>query len=472
MRSQHTGILQLARFGDLIQTSPLIQQVKRMRPNASICLFVDARTKAAAEIIDGVDEIVPIDLSRRPWPVKASLAQQTLDSLEWQKSFADRDPLDKLIILNQDPISGAIGELIPATERRGPRLRCVLPAPHRYLTLAVQDRKYNPIHLCEIWAAYSGNRNPVPSPILANNALGTGFAMIEGRDRPSSMKFKRFAINMGAKAAGRRPPWEKLAEIASQLLDSGDCRIVLLGMDEDRASAMKMIRSMPESQRERIIDLCGETTLQDLPGVLSGCDVLISSDTGTLQLASATGTRCIGLFMAGANPVETGPYAENAIAVVRRDTLDFNEQQRDDLNDLPVRTIVSIASNLANREEPDGRNIDASNAFAVLVARPDAVGIRYSPLNKEDSVPLGQGERWLPYLRRLINHEAFRPSGEQVLRAELDEQQLDVLERLIARPDTACTGEERWLGSIAQAFVRETMGLLNAKHESAKLHRS
>ncbi|HEX03605.1 MAG TPA: hypothetical protein ENH10_00395, partial [Bacteroidetes bacterium] len=95
MRSQHTGILQLARFGDLIQTSPLIQQVKRMRPNASICLFVDARTKAAAEIIDGVDEIVPIDLSRRPWPVKASLAQQTLDSLEWQKSFADRDPLDK-----------------------------------------------------------------------------------------------------------------------------------------------------------------------------------------------------------------------------------------------------------------------------------------------------------------------------------------------------------------------------------------
>jgi len=468
MRSQQTGILQLARFGDLIQTSPLIQQVKRMRPNASICLFVDARTKPVAAILDGVDEVVPIHLSRTPWSKNISLAQQTADSLEWQKSFADREPLDRLIILNQNPISGAIGELISATERSGPRLRCHLPAPHRYLTLAVQDRRFNPIHLCEIWAAYSGNRNPVPSPVLANNALGTGFALIEGRDRPSSMKIKRFAINMGAKAAGRRPPWEKLAEIAGQLLDSGDARIVLLGMEEDRASGMKLIRSIPDAQRGRIIDLCGETSLQDLPGVLSGCDVLISSDTGTLQLAAATGTRCIGLFMAGANPVETGPYAENAIAVVRRNTLDFSEQQRDDLNDLPVKTIVSIATKLANDEEPDWRDIDASNAFAVLVARSEPVGIRYTPLNKEDSVPLGQGERWLPYLRRLINPEELSRSGESVLREELDDKHVEVLERLISRPDSASTGEERWLGSIAQAFVRETIDLLNAKRDPVR----
>ncbi len=457
------GILQLARFGDLIQTSPLIQRLRATHPDARLLLLVDARNAPIAEMLVEVDEVLPLPVSRLPYDPDAGLTDSIRALRDWLRPLLDRDPLNTLITLNMDPFSGALAELIPACERLGPRPRRTVPAPHRYLAVATQDRAFNPIHLSEIWAAYAAASGPVPEPQIQNYQLGTGFALSTRSSSVSSMKIKRFALNLGAKAAGRRPPWEKLAEITAGLLATGDAEIVLLGLPEDRDTAAMLIQSLPDSQRDRITDLAGATRISDLPGVLNACDVLISSDTGTLQLAAATKTPCVGLFMAGANPVETGPYMKGAVAIVRRNTLEFNENQRDDLHGLPVQTIVRLASALADGDEPQRSLIDANDAFAVLVARPDDVGLRYAPLAGTERVPLGQGQRWTPYLRWLIHGQAALGTANVPDDAVLSDEQRGVLAKLMTSPGAAFQGEERWLGSIVQAFVRETVVLLTEK---------
>jgi ADP-heptose:LPS heptosyltransferase len=470
MRPTRIAILQLARFGDLIQSSPLILRLMLQNPESEITLIVDSRTQAVAKMLVGVDRVIPLELTEVPWRGSTTLSDKLADLISWLNTTTPAAAFDQLYILNQDPFSGALAELIPAQMRIGPELKRLLPAPHRYLTLAVQDRQFNPLHLSEIWAAYAGSQEPIPRPQITKTALGTGFALVGGKSSASSMKIKRFALNLSAKAAGRRPPWEKLAELTTGLLASDSSEIVLLGMNEDRVDANKLIRSLPEDHRGRVSDLTGRTRLEDLPGVLAACDVLISGDTGTLQLAAATGTKCIGMFMAGANPVETGPYVEGAVAIVRRNTLEFSENQRDDLGDLPVEKVVTLAITLAQDDMPNGRMLNADDAFAVLMARSDGVGLSYTPLTEEDSVPLGKGKRWLPYLRHLLytnEDNTARQLTWSVQEARFSSEQYDLLMRLLTKPTAAITDEERWLLGIVHAFALETANLLNDVHNEA-----
>jgi len=131
--------------------------------------------------------------------------------------------------------------------------------------------------------------------------------------------------------------------------------------------------------------------------VLEAVDVLISADTGTLQLAAATGTASVGLFFANANPIETGAYSPRAVAVVRRDTLRPGPQ--------PSAGDMVLAAKVATRlvqGQPLEDLEDESDTCFVLVARSAPVGVEYEPLRPGSKGNLGQGGRWLPLLRQFL----------------------------------------------------------------------
>jgi ADP-heptose:LPS heptosyltransferase len=52
--------------------------------------------------------------------------------------------------------------------------------------------------------------------------------------------------------------------------------------------------------------MAGKTTLLQLGSILRKCDLLVSGDTGPLHLATAVGTRVVGLF-GSVDPARTGP---------------------------------------------------------------------------------------------------------------------------------------------------------------------
>lgn len=64
-----------------------------------------------------------------------------------------------------------------------------------------------------------------------------------------------------------------------------------------------------------VINLMGETSLTELAGVLSQCRALVTNDTGTMHLAAGVGVPICSVFLATAQPWDTGPYRAGNISL-------------------------------------------------------------------------------------------------------------------------------------------------------------
>jgi len=463
-RPRRITVVQLARFGDVIQTSPLLHSLRRSREPCEITLVVDARSAPAAHLLAGVDRVLEIDLEAAARVARTPGLQAMQALRRWVDSWRPEEPADLLLLLNLGTLPASIGALLPAGEVHGPRMGVPLPGPHRLLQAALRDRLYDPLHLSEIWAAYAPPAWPLREPELKRGVLGTRIALLGLEESPKVRIDNRFALNVGAGAAGRRLGEEKLADLAVALLRGGAGEVVLLGGRVDRETGEAVCGAIPAGLRPRVRNLVGKTLLEELPALLARCAVLISSDTGTLQLAAATSAIPLGLFFGGANPHETGPYSSRAIALVDRETLQAAEEdateQAASRFDMEQVARVALAAAKGNR---DWRTGDETASVHLLVARPGPVGLEYRSAAAGGCDPLAQGRRWRPLLRRLLwgvrppgGAAPWEMDGRQGENAGGDESR--VLNRLLTG-GKALAGEfgreERWLAGILNSFPEE-----------------
>ena len=80
-------------------------------------------------------------------------------------------------------------------------------------------------------------------------------------------------------------------------------QIVFTGSLDDRAAVDGIIFEM----KERAVNFAGKTTLKMLAALYAQADMVVSTDTGPMHLAAATGTPVVALFGPTA-PWRTGPY--------------------------------------------------------------------------------------------------------------------------------------------------------------------
>ena len=113
------------------------------------------------------------------------------------------------------------------------------------------------------------------------------------------------AINPGA--SNRIKCWSTghFAELADRLQRELKVTGLIVGGGDERDLAEEICAAMETEP----IDLLGATTLPQLGALLRRCRLVVSGDTGPLHLATAVGTRVIGLFGA-IEPLRTGPVGE------------------------------------------------------------------------------------------------------------------------------------------------------------------
>ncbi|RYC30483.1 hypothetical protein D3273_18270 [Lichenibacterium minor] len=108
------------------------------------------------------------------------------------------------------------------------------------------------------------------------------------------------------------PPqfWQALAE---DLVAAGDAVIVV---GETRSQDGRSVASL---DRPSVLDLTDRLTLDETLALLRRCDILISGDSGPIQLAGASDIAIVGLYsvVAGSNrlPHRPGDHARRAVAV-------------------------------------------------------------------------------------------------------------------------------------------------------------
>lgn len=111
------------------------------------------------------------------------------------------------------------------------------------------------------------------------------------------------AIHPGSRGSALAWPVHHFVSLAERLREQ-DIQVVVTGTPDEAD------RTAPVAAVEGVHDLTGRTTLGELAWVYKECDTLIANSTGTLHLASAVGTKVVGIYPAAAinSPIRWGPY--------------------------------------------------------------------------------------------------------------------------------------------------------------------
>ncbi|GAB4274427.1 MAG: lipopolysaccharide heptosyltransferase I [Candidatus Rifleibacteriota bacterium] len=109
----------------------------------------------------------------------------------------------------------------------------------------------------------------------------------------------------------RRWPLEKFIELGRELLNAYSCTIVLTGVASERAESEKVEQALG---RDRVCNMVGKTSLDQLLVLYSICDLMITNDSGPSHFASLTDLAIITLF-GPETPKLYGPLGRNKIAI-------------------------------------------------------------------------------------------------------------------------------------------------------------
>lgn len=103
-----------------------------------------------------------------------------------------------------------------------------------------------------------------------------------------------FNVILHPKSKGSAREWgvDKFAELI-ELLPTNKFRIFITGTDEE---AVFMQKEIIDKYTNRIINLCGKTSLPELIQLLSQADAVVAASTGPLHIGAFAGTHALGIY--------------------------------------------------------------------------------------------------------------------------------------------------------------------------------
>jgi len=111
------------------------------------------------------------------------------------------------------------------------------------------------------------------------------------------------AVHPGASKGPRGWAVERFAEVCRELWSGHQVHSLVLGTTEEAGHWADAF------QGPGIFLAAGQVALEDLPALLSECDLFLGNDSGIMHVAAAVGTPVVGIFGPGAAE-RTGPVLD------------------------------------------------------------------------------------------------------------------------------------------------------------------
>ena len=311
-------VIQLTKMGDFIQTRPLLYRIKKKYPKVNLSVLVDAKCVEVSSKVCFIDEVIPLDLTSMHHSVNSSQYSlfEKYGYLTQELSSLRGRHFDIIYNINFSKIPALLCQFFKNSKvigyRLDPKMHKLIKEPWvSFIFHLMRHRNMLRFNLVDLLASYeNGHHGPSPGVFFhANEPENSPIGLLTSRDAPV------IGLQMGCGGDLRRWPMEYFADLAYKLVKDLGARVVLFGskaehhLEErfiDEWSALTGMRPSPEE----VVDLIGKTTISQLAASLEKCNLLITGDTGTMQLATAVGTKVLALFMATALCHETGPYGE------------------------------------------------------------------------------------------------------------------------------------------------------------------
>ncbi len=284
-------IIQLARFGDLVQTKRLLHSLLSA-VDAEVHLCIDGSLEELARLVYPEARVHAI--AAHGAGVPGGLAE-VLERNRRAFSVLASERFDEVYNLNYSGLSFALSRLFPPETVRGYVSDAGQDLKDSWTALAFRwmgHRRVAGVNLADFWAHMTSkpmdSQSVNPLAIPRGGGLGV---VLAGRNQRRSL-----------------PP-RVLAEVAQTVAASrGLSRLALLGGKAELPMARELLMALRPGVAARVENLCGRTGWRDLIGVVSGLDLLLTPDTGTMHLAAHLGTPVMACFLSSAWCPETGPY--------------------------------------------------------------------------------------------------------------------------------------------------------------------
>jgi len=300
-------IVKLSAIGDVVQTLPALEAIKRTFPNSEITWVVE---EAAAGILEGHPAITRLLISRR----RAWLATLTGISTVGQGFRNISAFIRELRSVRYDIAvdfqgllkSGVIIGLARADRKIGFNKTRELSYLFLNERLPAYDKEKHALERYLDVARYLGAIDPSSSctlPIEREiSAISKRLEKTVGARHALPLLV---VINPMARWATKLWPEKNFSELADRLIREKAAVVIFTGSPADRITTRQIISQM----REKAHNWAGETSLKELAALAALADLFITTDTGPMHLAAAAGGKVLALFGPTA-PWRTGPYGE------------------------------------------------------------------------------------------------------------------------------------------------------------------
>jgi len=310
-----TLVINLTRFGDLLQTQPVLSGLKELGHEVGlVCL---ENFSGATVLLKNVDRVFPLPgawfLSQlnKDW-------RQGVDAL-WR--FGGRDlrgfEPDLVVNLTSSVPARLLAGLIGGREVRGFCMDEFGFGMHSnpwaaFLMASARHRGASPFNLVDLFikaACLEPGKRELDLNAPGHEARQKARDVLATQAPADAVGF--VALQLGASSDVRRWPIGHFAETARALWQNHRLCAVLLGSGAEKELGQRFT----EACQSPCVNLIGKTSFAELAAVLTRVRMLITNDTGTMHLAAGLGVPVAAMFLATAQPWDTGPYRSGCLCL-------------------------------------------------------------------------------------------------------------------------------------------------------------
>lgn len=286
-------------IGDVVMSLPALREVRRLHPEAHLAV-------AARDWVSGlyrgqglVDEIISFPTGRSSLRLIPRLRG-------FDQAILFQNAFEAALLTSLAGIRERIGY---ATQHRGILLtrkaKPRTPARHIHQIFYYLDL----LHLTGLSSTdYLNSSDFSPDIRLRPTSEGLTRAREVLEQAGVTPDAKLVGVNPGA-AFGPAKRWltDRYSELADRLIREAGATILIFGSAAERPIAQAIQAEM----QEQAVILSGRTNLGTLAGLISGCALFITNDSGPMHLAAALEVPQIALF-GSTDEIATGPFDPRA----------------------------------------------------------------------------------------------------------------------------------------------------------------
>jgi ADP-heptose:LPS heptosyltransferase len=306
-------IVNLTRFGDLLQTAPAVATLRVHHPEAEIAILAERNFADVCDAIPGLDRVIRVDLDRLGGLMLKGGAA-LLDGYRYVEELLEElrgQTYDMALNFSSSRMTAVFMGLLAIPDVRGwsmtdDGLRVIHHPWARLFASMCLNRRFACFNLVDYYRAMAGGgagRQQLRYDVTeaARAAVAPLLAHVPAGRRV-------VAFQLGASREIRQWPAEAFVSLGRTLAHNG-YEVALIGGRGDCGLAAAVAREIGDG----VTDLCGKTKVAELGALLDRVDALVTGDTGPMHMAVAVGTPVIGLFFGPASPFDTGPYSEDNV---------------------------------------------------------------------------------------------------------------------------------------------------------------